>query len=322
MGLQGIDGLECVETTQSVSYVMADASLLSVTGYKVLCSQEAGHYVPCVRSRLNGREKITYLTGGLPSLVSYMQSASSRSTQKLLRSFVDEAIAVRDNGFLSVQNLVIARDKIYVDPATGKALVICLPLSRMNPNGDIESAREVFDLCAGTYQVLFGNSSPLAGIDRSSEYQTGNLQLLKKALLRGVSDAPISDTSGVDESSGAYGDRGAHMATGGKSRVGQALYRLNPLRGDAPQIRIAGPSCVVGRSPAKADQVIPSNTHVSKAHCRLRITGDGVLSVEDLGSANGTFVNGNRLVPGRVVQLAPGDDFKIADIDYSVLRVR
>jgi hypothetical protein len=47
---------------------------------------------------------------------------------------------------------------------------------------------------------------------------------------------------------------------------------------------------------------------VSRRHARVR-TGGGAVTVEDLGSSNGTFVNGERI--SRAVELAAGDEIQV-----------
>jgi pSer/pThr/pTyr-binding forkhead associated (FHA) protein len=59
---------------------------------------------------------------------------------------------------------------------------------------------------------------------------------------------------------------------------------------------------VLGRSP-RCDVVI-DNTEVSRTHCRLEVTAAGV-TVEDLRSSNGTYVNGERVRAAHV--LVSGD---------------
>jgi pSer/pThr/pTyr-binding forkhead associated (FHA) protein len=46
---------------------------------------------------------------------------------------------------------------------------------------------------------------------------------------------------------------------------------------------------------------------VSRSHAELRLLA-GVLEVADLGSTNGTFVNGDRLKPHEPRPLHPGDE--------------
>jgi pSer/pThr/pTyr-binding forkhead associated (FHA) protein len=69
----------------------------------------------------------------------------------------------------------------------------------------------------------------------------------------------------------------------------------------------------VGRAP-RADFVVDAPL-VSRIHCRLRIDGDNCLDVEDLGSTNGTFVNGRKV---RKAELRAGDTLKVGRVEFAV----
>lgn len=84
-----------------------------------------------------------------------------------------------------------------------------------------------------------------------------------------------------------------------------ATVTLNELNGGASIVLSQGRAQTVGRS-APADIVL-SQPQVSARHLRLMFDGQGI-AVEDLGSTNGTYVNGakiNRalLQPGDILQL-------------------
>jgi pSer/pThr/pTyr-binding forkhead associated (FHA) protein len=53
---------------------------------------------------------------------------------------------------------------------------------------------------------------------------------------------------------------------------------------------------------------------ISRKHCRLIKDGDS-LRAEDLGSSNGTYVNGNRV---QEAELAPGDTLKVGSVVFVV----
>ena len=72
--------------------------------------------------------------------------------------------------------------------------------------------------------------------------------------------------------------------------------------------------CVVGRH-AGCDRRIP-NPVVSRRHC-LFTWRDGLVWVEDLGSRNGTFLNGDPVHGPR--PLADGDRLDIADLPFLCL---
>jgi hypothetical protein len=80
--------------------------------------------------------------------------------------------------------------------------------------------------------------------------------------------------------------------------------QTGPLSGQRWMVR---DSLVVGRD-AGCDVMIPSR-QVSRNHARLLVTGDGT-SIEDLGSKNGTHLNGETLSEAEI--LTDGDVIQIA----------
>jgi pSer/pThr/pTyr-binding forkhead associated (FHA) protein len=69
----------------------------------------------------------------------------------------------------------------------------------------------------------------------------------------------------------------------------------------------------VGRA-ARADFVVDAPL-VSRLHCRLSMDNDNCLGVEDLGSTNGTFVNGRKV---RRAPLHAGDTLKVGRVEFAV----
>lgn len=84
------------------------------------------------------------------------------------------------------------------------------------------------------------------------------------------------------------------------------------LRG--ARLTITGP-IVVGRAPG-ADIVIPTD-YVSARHARFSLMGTSLM-VEDLGSTNGTLLNGQRI--RGAVACSPGDKVTIGNVDIKVGR--
>jgi pSer/pThr/pTyr-binding forkhead associated (FHA) protein len=78
----------------------------------------------------------------------------------------------------------------------------------------------------------------------------------------------------------------------------------------------AARTCIVGR----ADDCDPQFTRdplISRRHCRLDIHPPEI-SVRDLGSSNGTFVNGRAIGPPDAVELVDGDEIRVGHV---VIRV-
>lgn len=90
------------------------------------------------------------------------------------------------------------------------------------------------------------------------------------------------------------------------------LAQLIPVDGGAP-IELTRDITVVGRKTGVCDLVIDRGS-VSKMHC-LIVKTDGLLFIRDLGSTNGTKVNGQRITRGA---LLPGDELAFAGSRYKV----
>jgi pSer/pThr/pTyr-binding forkhead associated (FHA) protein len=69
----------------------------------------------------------------------------------------------------------------------------------------------------------------------------------------------------------------------------------------------------MGRAP-RADFIVDAAL-VSRLHCRFTLAEDR-LAVEDLGSTNGTFVNGEKINGAQV--LAGGDRVKVGRVEFVV----
>ncbi|MBR5658163.1 MAG: FHA domain-containing protein [Lachnospiraceae bacterium] len=71
---------------------------------------------------------------------------------------------------------------------------------------------------------------------------------------------------------------------------------------------------IIGKLEGATDHC-PKSPLISRLHARLEQRSDGVYII-DLNSTNGTFINGNRLLPSQEVKLAPGDEIALADLHF------
>lgn len=94
-------------------------------------------------------------------------------------------------------------------------------------------------------------------------------------------------------------------------RVAMPKYVLRGLSGAvfSKVFPVAGP-VVIGRA-AECDISVPAD-EISRRHALIKPTAEG-LSVEDLGSANGTYINGKRIQQGF---LNPGDELRLDAVRF------
>lgn len=79
-----------------------------------------------------------------------------------------------------------------------------------------------------------------------------------------------------------------------------------PHLGMAAEVDQAGTYVMIGRSPECA--IVLDDDFVSTRHARV-VNGDAGLYLEDLGSTNGTFVNGRRITGATII--GPADEIRI-----------
>jgi hypothetical protein len=80
----------------------------------------------------------------------------------------------------------------------------------------------------------------------------------------------------------------------------------------AKRRRSTSPRITVGR--ARAMDIVLKHPSVSSSHAWLDCDEEGVYFVRDNDSTNGTRVNGAKLQPGTLFDLAPGDAIRFGDV--------
>jgi pSer/pThr/pTyr-binding forkhead associated (FHA) protein len=87
----------------------------------------------------------------------------------------------------------------------------------------------------------------------------------------------------------------------------------------------AGTSLLLGRDPAESlvAAAFADYENVSRRHATVTMDDNGHASIRDENSTNGTFVNGDRVLPGIAVRLADGDVVRLAaDVSAEVMLPR
>ncbi|MDX2290164.1 MAG: FHA domain-containing protein [Hyphomicrobiaceae bacterium] len=127
------------------------------------------------------------------------------------------------------------------------------------------------------------------------------------------------EIGGQDARAGSAAQGGsAWVLTGQDDTTGRRIE----VRIEAARIAAAGGRLVIGRDTAKNDVALTHHTISSSAHAALTIEA-GALQIADLGSRNGTTVNGQRLEAGgrqRPTTLHPGDVVTLGGLRLSVGR--
>lgn len=92
-----------------------------------------------------------------------------------------------------------------------------------------------------------------------------------------------------------------------------ALYGTGTCRGE--QISLAELPCVVGKMHDYVDQVLDDSS-VSRMHARFSVDHEGKMTVRDLNSTNGTWLNGERLMPNESRVMRQGDHIRLGTMEF------
>jgi pSer/pThr/pTyr-binding forkhead associated (FHA) protein len=95
-------------------------------------------------------------------------------------------------------------------------------------------------------------------------------------------------------------------------RISSAVLRISFPAGNVEVP--AGTSVLLGRDPAESlvAAAFDGCDNVSRRHALITVDDAGHATIRDENSTNGTFVNGDRLLPGVDVRLVDGDTIRLA----------
>ncbi len=126
-----------------------------------------------------------------------------------------------------------------------------------------------------------------------------------------MANSDNSDTSLLSESD----DSGTTLLGGAQADISN-ISAVILERSDGVNTRITSFPATVGKGSA-ANVVISGNSAISRTHVRISQVGD-VIAVEDLGTTNGTTINGNLLAEGELVALNEGDKLGLGKEEFIV----
>jgi len=216
--------------------------------------------------------------------------------------FEGEVIIGRTEGDILLRNPYLSRKHAKITVKNGKFFVTDLG----STNGTFVNGRRI-------------NPNEEVGIEPSAELKFGELKAsITLVMMPEEATEEIAASVASEEKAPVEGQGSVEPA--GLQEVQVSLAEVSSsweiVAGDKKfplpfgQVRI-------GRKPDRNDISFPEDRYVSGEHLLLEVDLEE-LKVKDLGSTNGTFVNGQRIEPGSFVSLSDGDEITIGK---TVLRV-
>lgn len=281
------------------AYIMQNESDFLLTEYKVLQSQGSDGLIKCMKMLYNGNIELYYLTAGYKTFTSMLPGCDAETFMSISSSLIKDILDVKTNGFLSVQNIDLSFDKVFVDVSTMKVYLVYLPVASKLYDDDMLAENELRSNLVKLVQGMPNIQSPKT-MKFAVDLTDGTLTL--ESLYKGlkvIKHEPLKSSASVQRNNG----------------------KLKLIAVNAPghfELAMTKKEFIVGKNASFADGVIPYNSAISRKHCML-IETDGSFTISDLGSANGTFVNKVRLIKNKPQSIDDGDIIRLANSDFKVV---
>ena len=295
----GNDLIKIMPLGSNLTFILDDDSLFLPTEYKVLQSQSDSFFVKCMKMLFNCKIQLFYLTSAFRPLLSLLPTLDADRFMIIATNLLSDIVDVKNNGFLTCENIDISVENIYVDTSTYKVYLVYLPISKRLFDSytffESELRSSLVKLISNTNSL----SSPQTA-QFSSYLADGTLSL------EGLY-SQIRNSKAV--TSTTYHPADAPLGT------------LHLIATNAParfEIVVDKDEFVIGKSEAQVDGFISFNKAVSRRHCKICRRGNQY-TISDLGSTNGTFVNRRQLQPDLPCPLHHGDVVQLANSDFKIV---
>lgn len=282
------------------AYILSDDNSFLPTEYKMLHGQMESVFLKCMKTLFNGKTQLFYLTETFSPLSSILPKINSESFLSIVSNLFGSIIEAKNHGFLTCRHIDLSFEHIYVDPLTYKVKLVYIPatINLYDDSAAFESEIRI-NLIKAISELT--NLSSTKTVYLSSDLQNGSVALESIYLkLSGKS----SGTSGQIKNDTQHQDVQLKLVAMDIQPRFELLVNKNEY--------------IIGKKQSVVDGVISFNKMISRVHCKI-ICKNQHYYIEDLKSANGTYVNNIRLQPNAAKIIKHGDVVRMANSNFQVV---
>ncbi len=284
-------------------YVLPEERYLDLTEYKVIQNQGEAVFVSCMKMLLNGKIELFYKTDDDKSIQSMLYFINAEKFILIIANLIKSVIAVKENGFLSCNNIELSFDKIYVDVNTWSCKLVYLPIT----------IKKIKDYTTFENQLRKNIINIV--------YATANIRAKKTDTLCTLLANPTVSLEEIYEKSKQLSAGQVSELLNSKRKEPESektLYLKAVIAGKPVTISLEQDELMVGKNNPQIHALLGYNLSVSREHCCISRSEKG-FQVVDLASSNGTFVNQKQVLPNEAHEIQAGDTLRIANIALDVL---
>ncbi len=296
--IKAVYGITETRYGNDIAYTLSGDALFSETEYKVLMHMKEGIFVRMMKIRFNGKIQLYYMTNGYRSLREASGELDEKGLMTIADALIDNINEAKRNGFLDIRNIDMSPGHIFIDLNSLNAMFIYLPAEVHFFNNDTEAEAA---LIKGLTKCFNGRRD--TKIENSEDYEKLFLNKIRS----------FSYDEGTKE-------KRSNECINNKRFSNDSFYemRLEALGiNDRCTVNITKDDFLIGKKADAVDGRISFNNMISRVHCRINKTGNSYL-VTDLESANGTFINGMRLISNKAFPVKDGDILRLANSEFRI----
>lgn len=270
----------------------------------------------------DGKKQLTYEAPCFQSLEKYLKDTKldEKSFWKLMAQMLDAAIAAKSRG-LYPAHLLMKPDCIFLEENTLKMYFAYQPVT---------GAKNMTDnLFALIHDIIYlemkkcGGKGPDYLIDFQNYLQQGDYrhehvrQYIGQASSGGRPSAAGSRAAQQMSPAGEAEDLEQYtvMLGSGGNVVKEKRKNIQLIRvRTRERVEFPGDVVKMGRS-SQNTYCITGNTSIGRNHAAI-VKRDDICYLKDMGSVNGTSVNGRRLMENQACRLQSGDKIQLADEEF------
>lgn len=287
-----------VKYDNNIAYLLDTDELFAPTEYKVLQAQTNDIFIKCMKLLYNGKIQLFYMTEEFSSLNSMISSIDEDIFITIIMNLFANIDDVKNNGFLSIDNIDISFDHIFIDCKTYKVKLVYLPI--------YNNKQLYFE------KALINNIKEFV-------YNSPIKQSLKiKQLIDQLENKTLSFDNLYFRLKEDYPSKIEIKKSANKSQYNNKLKIVSMGAPVYMEFNINKDEFVLGTKKELVDGVIPYNKKISRVHCKIN-KKENEYTIMDLDSSNGTYVNNIKLQSKHSVIIKNGDIIRLANSDFKVI---
>ena len=301
-----------IQGAEDAAYLLENNEIFYDIGYKVMQNQENAYLLKCHRLKYNGKIKLVYFTREYISMADYIASSDVDEILNLIHSLIEALIQIENLGFLNMACIDNRLNHMYVETSTNNVKIIYLPVNitgiQKNKN---EFDNEIKSQLVHTIEQMriMDNPKMRQAIDALEDGTlklhdiSTRIQMGRNEMQQNITAAPIEKST---------------FAGQGRTQSTSVMNEISIQSVDGQFCFVIRESeFLIGKSRERVQGVITGNNAVSRVHCKI-LKQNGNYFIIDMGSSNGTYVDGKRIIPNIPEPIANESRVKIANAEFIV----